>query len=78
MMNPQDERAAQVLSVQTAVSNLIIKLGYDPDVVAEGAMKGAAASLIATGSSTKDVGKVFEDFGFALRDVDEGGAETVN
>lgn len=67
--NDNPNEPAQVLAVQKAVSNLIIKLGFDSAVVFEGALKGGAAALLAKGAKPSDIAEMLEDFAAAFRDL---------
>lgn len=67
--NDHSGTPSQVLAVQKAVSNLIIKLGFDSAVVFEGALKGGAAALIAEGAKPSNIADMLEDFATAFRAV---------
>lgn len=54
------ERAAKSKAVASSVANLGNKLGYEPDIVFEGAVRGAAALLLSRGTSAADVAQLFE------------------
>ncbi len=57
-VNP--EREAKSKAVAKAVAALGDKLGYDPDIVFEGAVRGAAALMLSRGTSAADVAQLFE------------------
>lgn len=56
-----EQRNRQSRSVAVAVARLVDKLGYDPEIVFEGAMRGAIAALMAQGVSLADIGNLLKN-----------------
>ncbi|GAJ94347.1 hypothetical protein [Rhizobium rhizogenes] len=65
------ERDAKSKAVARAVSRLADNLGYDADIVFEGALLGACAALLSRGASNDDVAKLLENSGRFIRTLDQ-------
>ncbi|NSY99698.1 hypothetical protein G6M70_20235 [Agrobacterium tumefaciens] len=65
-------RAEQSKAVARAVANLFSKLDFEPEIVFEGAVRGAAAALLAAGVSAPDVGRLLENSGRFVSTLDQG------
>lgn len=61
-------------SVSNAIAKATVSLhekkGYAPELVFEGAVRGAAALLMSNGCSPEEVAVLLEDAGRAIRSVD--------
>ncbi|MBO0140215.1 hypothetical protein JZX87_03415 [Agrobacterium sp. Ap1] len=66
-----DARVARSTAVARAVANLGDKLGYDADIVFEGAVRGAAALMLARGATPADVAKLLESSGRLIGTLDQ-------
>ncbi len=55
-----DPREARSKAVARAVSRLGHRLGYDADIVFEGAIRGATALMLSRGASPSEVSKLLE------------------
>jgi dihydroxyacid dehydratase/phosphogluconate dehydratase len=65
-----DKREARSKAVARAVMRLSERLQYQPEVVFEGAIRGAAALLIANGSSPEEVAELLANAGEQVRAID--------
>jgi hypothetical protein len=65
-------RAQQSKAVARAVANLFSKLDFEPEIVFEGAVRGAAAAMMAAGVSAPDVGRLLENSGRFISTLDQG------
>lgn len=65
------ERAAKSKAVAKAVAALGDKLGYDPDIVFEGAVRGAAALMLSRGTSAAEVCQLFEKCARTIGTLDQ-------
>lgn len=64
-------RATQSRAVARSVARLVDKLGYDADVVFEGAIRGACAAMMARGASHDEVARLLENSGRFIRTLDQ-------
>ncbi len=64
----EDLRERKMKSVMRAVVNLCQKLNLPPDVVAEGAIRGAAVTMVACGLEQPQVAEVLRDFAIKLEE----------
>lgn len=68
-------RERQVRAIMKAVAELYARFGpqgFSPEVIFEGATKGAAVGLLdSTAVAAKDVGEMFEDMGKSFAELDK-------
>jgi hypothetical protein len=60
MNDNQDTENDRSKAVARAVASLVTKQGFSPDLVFEGAIRGAASQLLATGSTVEQVAVMLE------------------
>ena len=63
-------RDRKMKSVTRAVANLLRKLNLPPDVVAEGAIRGAAVTMIASGMDLAEVVGLMRMFAEEVEEID--------
>jgi hypothetical protein len=66
-----EEREARSRAVARAVARIADKPGYEPEIVFEGAVRGACAALIARGVSVADVSKMLVNSGRLIATIDQ-------
>lgn len=66
-----DTRLSRSTAVARAVASLGDKLGYDADIVFEGAVRGAAALMLTRGATPADVAKLLESSGRLIGTLDQ-------
>jgi hypothetical protein len=62
---------AKSKAIATAVIGLTKKIGYDVDLVAEGALRGASSLLLGRGDSPDQVARLFENYARLVRTLDQ-------
>jgi hypothetical protein len=65
------DRLRKSKAVARAVAGLTHKLGYEPDIVFEGALRGACAVLIANGVTPADVSRLLINSGRLIETLDQ-------
>ncbi|WP_430250644.1 hypothetical protein [Neorhizobium sp. DAR64860/K0K1] len=66
-----DTRLYRSTAVARAVASLGDKLGYDADIVFEGAVRGAAALMLTRGATPADVANLLENSGRLVGTLDQ-------
>lgn len=70
-LGPDEERQQRSDAVMAAVVDLVGTLNFPPEVVFEGAVKGAVVTMIGAGFKADDVANLLESLATMVRD--EGG-----
>ena len=66
-----DERQRKSKAVARAVARLSDNLGYEPEIVFEGAVRGACAVLISNGITPADVSRLLINSGRLIGTLDQ-------